>query len=67
MTPKQYARLVRVETARLALKQHTETATRLAVDLGFYDQAHFIREFRSVIGMTPTAYKKRQSPPVDPD
>ena len=67
MTPKQYARLVRVETARLALKQHRESTTRLAVDLGFYDQAHFIREFRSVIGMTPTAYKKRQSPPVDPD
>lgn len=66
MTPKQYARLVRVETARLALKQHTETTTRLAVDLGFYDQAHFIREFRSVIGMTPTAYKKRQLPVLDP-
>ncbi len=66
MTPKQYARLVRVETARLALKQHTETTTRLAVDLGFYDQAHFIREFRSVIGMTPTAYKKRQLPVPDP-
>lgn len=66
MTPKQYARLVRVETARLALKQHPETTTRLAVDLGFYDQAHFIREFRSVIGMTPTAYKKRQ-PPADAD
>lgn len=62
MTPKQYARLVRVETARLALKQHPATTTRLAVDLGFYDQAHFIREFRSVIGMTPTAYKKRQLP-----
>ena len=66
MTPKQYARLVRVETARLALKQHTETTTRLAVDLGFYDQAHFIREFRSVIGMTPTAYTKRQLPVPSP-
>lgn len=66
MTPKQYARLVRVETARLALKQHIESTTRLAVDLGFYDQAHFIREFRSVVGMTPTAYIKRQKPSAEP-
>jgi AraC-like DNA-binding protein len=61
MAPKQYARLVRVETARLALKQlHVQTTTRLAVDLGFYDQAHFIREFRAVVGMTPFAYQKRK-------
>lgn len=60
ITPKQYAQLVRVETARLALKQYEQTTTRLAVDLGFYDQAHFIREFQAVVGMTPFAYKKRQ-------
>ncbi len=61
MSPKQYARLIRVETARLALKQLcTQTTTRLAVDLGFYDQAHFIREFRAVVGMTPFAYQRRK-------
>lgn len=60
MSPKQYSQLLRIETARLALKQMNEqSTTRLAVDLGFYDQAHFIREFRAVIGMTPYAYLKR--------
>lgn len=60
ISPKQYARLLRVETARLALKQMNEqTTTSLAAELGFYDQSHFIREFRSVIGMTPYAYMKR--------
>jgi AraC-like DNA-binding protein len=60
MSPKRYAQLLRVETARLALKQMTEQSTAtLAAELDFYDQSHFIREFRAVIGMTPTAYMKR--------
>jgi AraC-like DNA-binding protein len=61
MSPKQYAQLLRVETARLSLKHMREATTaRLAVELGFYDQAHFIREFRAVTGMTPYAYMKRK-------
>lgn len=60
VSPKQYARLLRVEQARLALKQmHEQTTTTVAADLGFYDQAHFIREFKAVIGLTPYAYMKR--------
>lgn len=60
MSPRQYAQLCRIETARLALKQMTsQSNTSLAADLGFYDQSHFIREFRSVVGMTPHGYMKR--------
>jgi AraC-like DNA-binding protein len=60
MSPKQYAQLLRVEQARLGLKQlNGQTTTRLGADLGYYDQSHFIREFRAVIGMTPYAYLKR--------
>ncbi len=60
MSPKQYARLLRVETARLALKQMNGQSTAgLAAELGFFDQSHFIREFNAVIGMTPYAYVKR--------
>ncbi len=60
MSPKQYSRLLRVETARLTLKQKMgQSTTGLAAELGFYDQAHFIREFSTVIGMTPYAYLKR--------
>jgi AraC-like DNA-binding protein len=61
MSPKQYAQLLRIETARLSLKHMNEATTaRLAVELGFYDQAHFIREFRAVVGLTPYAYMKRE-------
>lgn len=60
MTPKHYSQLVRVETARLALREmNGQSTTSLAADLGFYDQSHFIREFSAVIGMTPYAYMQR--------
>jgi AraC-like DNA-binding protein len=57
VTPKLYARLLRVESARQALKQNTEfSLTDLGLRLGFYDQSHFIREFKAIIGMTPGGY-----------
>jgi AraC-like DNA-binding protein len=65
MSPKQYARLLRVETARLALRQSPiESTANLAIELGFYDQAHFIHEFSEVIGMTPHRYVARSRRPM---
>lgn len=32
--------------------------TRLALDLGYFDHAHFIRDFRAVTGRTPTQYAR---------
>ncbi|GGD48295.1 AraC family transcriptional regulator [Pseudoxanthomonas indica] len=32
---------------------------QFAQDLGYFDQAHFIRDFRSQVGMTPSAYHRR--------
>jgi AraC-like DNA-binding protein len=63
MSPKQYVQLLRVEKARLALKQmNGQTTTTLAAALGYYDQSHFIHEFGTVIGLTPYAYMKRHIP-----
>lgn len=33
--------------------------TQLALDLGYYDQAHFIKDFKSHVGKSPEAYAKR--------
>ena len=33
--------------------------TRLALDLGYFDHAHFIRDFRAVAGRTPTQYERQ--------
>lgn len=65
MSPKQYTQLLRVEQARLALKRMRQASTlNLAMELGFYDQPHFIREFSAVVGMTPYAYLKRSQIPA---
>jgi AraC-like DNA-binding protein len=67
MSPKQYSQLLKVDKARLALKQlRGQTTVHVAADLGYYDQSHFIREFQSVIGMTPYAYLKRSQKPAAP-
>ncbi|MFN8530131.1 MAG: helix-turn-helix transcriptional regulator [Anaerolineae bacterium] len=67
ITPMEYARLQRVEMARLALKDQKQSNTRLAADLGYHDQAHFIRDFSAVIGLTPHAYMLRKHPKSNPD
>jgi AraC-like DNA-binding protein len=56
LSPKYYSRLLRIDAARRALKEPTHSLTDLGLSLGFYDQSHFIREFKTVIGMTPSAY-----------
>ena len=33
--------------------------TRLALDLGYFDQAHFIKDFKAIIGRTPGEYRSR--------
>jgi AraC-like DNA-binding protein len=60
MSPKQYARLLRVQSAREALKtMANQSTTDLALEYGFYDQSHFIREFSAVVGMSPGSYVER--------
>jgi AraC-like DNA-binding protein len=36
-----------------------EDLARLAADLGWFDQAHFSRDFRAVVGTTPSSYLQR--------
>ncbi|RKH63250.1 AraC family transcriptional regulator [Corallococcus aberystwythensis] len=32
---------------------------RLALELGYFDQAHFIRDFRRIVGRTPAGYARQ--------
>jgi hypothetical protein len=34
--------------------------TRLSMNLGYYDQSHFIKDFKAIIGKTPDEYVKAQ-------
>jgi AraC-like DNA-binding protein len=54
MPPKSLARVLRFERAVGRLRAGDELAA-LALDAGYYDQAHFNRDFRAFAGVTPTA------------
>jgi AraC-like DNA-binding protein len=34
--------------------------TQLALELGYFDQAHFIRDFKALVGVPPAAYVRQQ-------
>jgi AraC-like DNA-binding protein len=59
MTPGDYILRVRLLMARRKLEATTEAIGRIALDSGFYDQSHFTRAFRSAMGLSPLAYRKR--------
>lgn len=52
--PKQFSRIIRLQAVlRLLLNQQYNSLTGLAYEGDYYDQAHFIREFRAFTGKTP--------------
>lgn len=63
MPPKSVLRRFRVQEAavRLAAGAHVD-CTALAYDLGYFDQAHFIRDFKLQVGKTPAHYAKMCRP-----
>lgn len=59
--PKLYQRIQRF---RAAVHQASETRepnwTRLAQDCGYFDQAHFVHDFKAFSGFTPSQYPQRK-------
>jgi transcriptional regulator GlxA family with amidase domain len=59
-SPKFFARTLRVEQAQRHIMLDSETdLTQLAYRCGYFDQAHFIKEFKAFAGMTPSEYVHR--------
>lgn len=56
-TPKQFANIVRL---RKLITQYTpnQTLTALAYDAGYFDQAHFIKDFKAFTGQSPQDFFK---------
>ena len=63
VTPKRYCRLLRFQCVVSRAHQSAPTDwTGLALDCGYFDQAHLIHEFREFSGLTPTAYEAQRTP-----
>jgi AraC-like DNA-binding protein len=63
MPPKTIGRLLRFENVFTALRHTPEPRlAELALDCGYYDQAHLNRDFREFAGTTPSAYLRARLP-----
>ena len=62
ITPKVYCRIRRFQRAvTMATRGRQVEWTRVALDCGYFDQAHFIHDFRSFAGLTPSAYQSART------
>ena len=52
ITPKQLARIARMQRVATALRRGGDLA-RLAAELGYFDQSHLSHELRDLVGLTP--------------
>nr|WP_297912626.1 helix-turn-helix transcriptional regulator [uncultured Allomuricauda sp.] len=54
MSPKRLSKIMRLQAAlKKLLNAEFDSLTGLAYDIGYYDQAHFIKEFKEFTGFTP--------------
>ncbi|HKF56625.1 MAG TPA: helix-turn-helix domain-containing protein [Blastocatellia bacterium] len=47
-----------LEAAEQLASNQPADLSRLAVDLGYFDQAHFIKDFKSIVGKSPAEFAK---------
>ncbi len=59
ISPSQYCKIVRINTTLDILKDNYQASlTELTYQLGYFDQAHFIKDFKSIVGATPKQFKR---------
>lgn len=61
LTPKQYVLLLQINVAVEAIwKNPKAPLVETALESGFFDQSHFIRAFKKMVGMTPFEFRRSQ-------
>jgi AraC-like DNA-binding protein len=57
ISPKQLGKIMRLQSAlKMLLNQSDDTFTGIAYDSAYYDQAHFIKDFREFTGTNPKEF-----------
>ena len=59
MSPREYLRRVRIETAKRLLEGQNATIDRVAEQVGYRDSRAFIRAFGAVAGVSPGQYRQK--------
>ena len=56
ISPKQLGKVLRLQTALKMLLNDNENLTSIAYESEYFDQAHFIKDFKEFIGTTPKEF-----------
>lgn len=62
LTPKLYTKINRFQNSLRLVGQKDASLTSIAYDCGYFDQSHFIKDFKSFTGLTPSGYSIENSP-----
>lgn len=62
LSPKKFSGIIRMHGFLRQLRPQKLSLTQCAYESGYYDQAHLIREFRHITGLTPSQYQKSAAP-----
>jgi AraC-like DNA-binding protein len=62
LTPKLYTKINRFQNSLKLVSKKDRSLTAIAYDCGYFDQSHFIREFKYFSGHTPSGYSQENSP-----
>jgi AraC-like DNA-binding protein len=60
-SPKMFSRIVRINNALRLLQCSVNDLSDIAVQTGFFDQPHFIHDFKYICGLTPREYMRNMS------
>lgn len=59
VTPLNYLRKMRIEKARELLETTFLTNQQIIIQVGIYDESHFVRDFKKAHGLSPSEHRKR--------
>lgn len=59
MSPQTYVMRVRIDQASLQMRESEKALSDISFDCGFSDQSAFSKKFKELMGITPSAYRRR--------
>ncbi|MDB5275777.1 MAG: hypothetical protein JWR61_732 [Ferruginibacter sp.] len=62
LSPTSFNKINRFQFSLKLIAKNEQPFTSIAYDCGYFDQSHFIRDFKSFTGVTPSAYLENLSP-----
>ena len=63
-SPAHYLKTLRIEKARVLLESTLLSIKEIMIAVGLSDLSHFVREFKSNFGMTPSQYRRAHANPT---